>query len=175
MVKASNYIFIWKKCDVDESILAVEMAEADSYCCRRMRFSRLRMGDPITRADAGGRLSGVCVLLLALADRDMDHGGSCYVVLVFAWKIAGNIRKNRSFSMENAKSLKWIAVLAAADTGFFFVMNIVYLFLNMNHPGIVLASLGVLVIGIAISAVSATLSHLVRKAADLQEQSDLTI
>ena len=99
----------------------------------------------------------------------------CYVVLVFAWKIAGNIRKNRSFSIQNAKLLKWVAVLAAADTGFFFVMNIVYLFLNMNHPGIVLMSLGVLVIGIAISAASATLSHLVRKAADLQEQSDLTI
>ena len=99
----------------------------------------------------------------------------CYAALVFAWRIAGNIRKNRSFSMENAKLLKWIAVLAAADTGFFFVMNIVYLCLNMSHPGVALASLGVLVIGIAISAVSAALSHLVRKAADLQEQSDLTI
>jgi hypothetical protein len=99
----------------------------------------------------------------------------CYVVLAFAWMIAGNIRKNRSFSTQNAKLLKWVAVLAAADTGFFFIMNIVYLFLNMNHPGFVLMSLVVLVIGVAISAVSATLSHLVRKAADLQEQSDLTI
>lgn len=99
----------------------------------------------------------------------------CYVVLVFAWKIAENIRKNCSFSIQNAKLLKGIAVLVAADTGFFFAINIVYLFLNMNHPGIVLMSLGVLVIGIAISAVSATLSHFVREAADLQEQSDLTI
>ena len=54
-------------------------------------------------------------------------------------------------------------------------MGIVFLVLNMNHPAIVLISLIVLVIGIAISAVSATLSHLVKKASDLQEQSDLTI
>jgi hypothetical protein len=45
----------------------------------------------------------------------------------------------------------------------------------MNHPAFVLMSLIVLVVGIAISAVSAALSHLVRKGADLQEQSDLTI
>ncbi|MBF4695761.1 DUF2975 domain-containing protein [Fusibacter ferrireducens] len=99
----------------------------------------------------------------------------CYIVLAFGWKISKNIRLDRSFSSENAKLLRWVAVLAAADTGFFFVMNIVFLFLNMNHPGFVLISLIILIIGIAISAVSATLSHLVKKAADLQEQSDLTI
>lgn len=99
----------------------------------------------------------------------------CYVVLVFTWKIASNIKKSRTFSIQNAKLLKWVAVLTATDSGFFFVMNIVYLFLNMNHPGIVLMSLGISVVGIAISAVSVILSHLVRKAADLQEQSDLTI
>ena len=102
-------------------------------------------------------------------------GIPCYVALAFGWRIAGNIGKNYSFSIENAKLLKRIAILAVADTGFFFVMNIVYLLLNMNHPAFVLMSLIVLVIGIAISAVSAALSHLVRKAADLQEQSDLTI
>ena len=102
-------------------------------------------------------------------------GVPCYAVLAFGWRIAGNIGENRSFSAENAKLLKRIAVLAAADTGFFFAMNIVYWLLGMNHPGIVLMSLIVLVIGIAISAASAILSHLVRKAADLQEQSDLTI
>lgn len=102
-------------------------------------------------------------------------GVPCYVVLVFGWKIAGNIGMDRSFTLENAKLLKRIAVLAVSDTGFFFVMNIIYWLLNMNHPGIVLLSLIVLIIGIAISAVSAALSHLVRKAAELQEQSDLTI
>jgi hypothetical protein len=99
----------------------------------------------------------------------------CYVVLAFGWKISKSIRNDHSFSTENTNLLKWVAVLAAADTGFFFAVNIIFLLFNMNHPGIVLMSLIVLVIGIAISAVSATLSHLVKKAADLQEQSDLTI
>ena len=102
-------------------------------------------------------------------------GIPCYVALAFGWRIARSIGMARSFSLENAKLLKRIAILAVADTGFFFVMNIVYLLLNMNHPAFVLMSLIVLVIGIAISAVSAALSHLVRKAAELQEQSDLTI
>ncbi len=99
----------------------------------------------------------------------------CYVILALGWKISKNIGNDRSFSEENAKLLKWIAVLAAADAGFFFVMNIIFLFLNMNHPGIVLMSLIVLVAGVAVSAVAAALSHLVKKAAGLQEQSDLTI
>ena len=99
----------------------------------------------------------------------------CYAVLGCGWRIAENIREDRSFSAANARLLKWVAVLAAADSGFFFVMNIVLLLLNMNHPGVVLMSLLVLVVGIAISVASAALSHLVRKAAELQEQSDLTI
>ena len=45
----------------------------------------------------------------------------------------------------------------------------------MNHPGILLVSLLICVIGIAISIAAACLSHLVRKAADLQEQSDFTV
>jgi hypothetical protein len=73
--------------------------------------------------------------------------------LAIGWKVSENIRDDRSFSTENAKLLKWVAILAAADSGFFFAMGIVFLVLNMNHPAIVLISLIVLVIGIAISAV----------------------
>lgn len=102
-------------------------------------------------------------------------GIPCYTGLILAWKIAANIGKDRSFTLENGKYLSWIAVLAAADSGFLFIMNIVYLFLNMNHPGIVLASLMVEFSGVAISVAAAVLSHLVTKAAALQEQSDLTI
>lgn len=102
-------------------------------------------------------------------------GIPCFAVLVIGWQIATNIGLDKSFSMDNAQRLKIISVLAAADAGFFFVMNIIYMIINMSHPGIALASLMVVFIGIAVSVVSAALSHLVRKAADLQEQSDLTI
>lgn len=99
----------------------------------------------------------------------------CYAVLVFAWKIAAAIGLDRSFTGENAKRLKWIAGLAIGDALFFFLGNVLLLFLNMNHPGIVLASCVVVFIGIAVAVASAALSHLVKKVADLQEQSDWTI
>ncbi len=99
----------------------------------------------------------------------------CYAVLVLGWNIAGNIGRDKSFSFENAKLLKWISYLAAGDTAFFFAGNIVLLFMNMNHPGIVLLSMVVSFAGVAVTVASAALSHLVQKAADLQEQSDLTV
>jgi hypothetical protein len=102
-------------------------------------------------------------------------GIPCYIALVLGWMIAVNIGKDRSFSLANAHYLSLISVLAAIDSALFFTVNIVFLLLNMNHPGIVLLSLIVVFIGVAISVAAAALSHLVMKAAELQEQSDLTI
>ena len=45
----------------------------------------------------------------------------------------------------------------------------------MNHPGILFISMVVVFAGIAIAVAAACLSHLIRKAAALQDQSDLTI
>lgn len=83
--------------------------------------------------------------------------------------------KDRSFSNENAKYLKWISWLAAGDGIFFFIGNVVLLFINMSHPGVALFSLIVVFAGVAVAVAAAALSHLVKKAAALQEQSDLTI
>lgn len=99
----------------------------------------------------------------------------CYIALFFGWKIAANIGNNRSFSFENARLLKWISWLAAGDSAFFFVGNIIMLLTDMSHPGVVLASLLVVFAGVAVTVVAAALSHLVKKAAALQEESDLTI
>ena len=102
-------------------------------------------------------------------------GVPCYIALVIGWKIAANIGLDRSFSEENARYLKRIALLAAGDTVFFFVGNLVLLFANMSHPGVVLGAFLVVFAGVAVSVAAAALSHLVLKAAQLQEQSDLTI
>ena len=98
-----------------------------------------------------------------------------YIALFFCWKVASNIGNDRSFSMDNARLLKWISWLAAADSAYFFIGNIVLLFMNMSHPGVTLMSLIVVFGGVAITIASAALSHLIVKAADLQEESDLTI
>ena len=71
--------------------------------------------------------------------------------------------------------MKYVSYLAVADSAIFFFGNIVFLFLNMNHPGILLLSLLVTFGGILIAIAAAILSHLIMKAADIQEQNDLTI
>ena len=65
--------------------------------------------------------------------------------------------------------------MSAADAGFVFIGNVLLLLLNMSHPGVLIASLIAVFIGVAVAVVAAVLSHLVKKAAVLQEQSDLTI
>ena len=102
-------------------------------------------------------------------------GLPCYAALFCGWKIAGNIGRDRSFSMENARLFTWIAGLAAGDTAFFFLGNVVFLLINWSHPSVVLAALLLCFVGVAVTVAASVLSHLVQKAAALQEQSDLTI
>ena len=97
------------------------------------------------------------------------------IAFVLCWRIAGNIGRDRSFSAENAGYFKWISWLAALDTAYFFVGNLVMLLLNRSHPGVVLLSLLIVFAGIAVTIAAAVLSHMCARAADLQEQSDLTI
>lgn len=99
----------------------------------------------------------------------------CFVVVGYAWEIAINIGSDQSFTNRNASLLKNISILSASDSAFFFIGNIVLLLMNMSHPGVVLASLVVVFVGVAVTVAAAALSHLVKKAAVLQEQSDLTI
>ena len=102
-------------------------------------------------------------------------GFPCYIALFFGWKIAGKIGTDQSFSDENACYLKWISWLAAGDAVFFFLGNLVFSFMDMSHPGVFLFLMLIVFAGIAVAVVSAVLSHRVKKAAVLQEQSDLTI
>ncbi|MBR2742394.1 MAG: DUF2975 domain-containing protein [Clostridia bacterium] len=98
-----------------------------------------------------------------------------YIVLFLVWMTAENIGRDKSFSRVNAKYLKWIALLAAIDSVFFFVGNVVFAAIGISHPGVVLASLIVVFFGIAVSVISAAVSHLIMKAAKLQEENELTI
>lgn len=102
-------------------------------------------------------------------------GIPCFIVLYYGWRISSNIGNDRTFTEKNAALLKSISIISASDAGFFFVGNIVMLLLDMSHPGVVLASFVIVFAGVAIAVASAALSHLAKKAANLQEQSDWTI
>lgn len=99
----------------------------------------------------------------------------CYVILYLGWRVAVNIGKDRSFSMENARHIKLASKIILFDALYFFVVNICMWRIYVNHPGVILALVFIVFACVVASVVAAVLSHLVVKAADLQEQSDLTI
>jgi len=102
-------------------------------------------------------------------------GLPCFAVLYFGLGIVRNIEADRSFSEENASLFRKISYLAAGDSAYFFLGNFIFLLLDANHPAVALASLIVVVFGVAIAVAAAALSHLVHKAAVLQKENDLTI
>lgn len=99
----------------------------------------------------------------------------CYAVLVYAYKIAHNIGADRSFSEENARYLHRISTLAAVDAAYVFVGSAV--FFTIDNPELLPISLVIIIvfIGVSVSVAAAALSHLVSKAARLQDENDLTI
>ena len=109
------------------------------------------------------------IVLLSLS------GIPCYIALFLMWKITQSIQNGRAFTYQNATRLKRIALLAQIDAVFFVLGNLLFLLLGMNHPSVVLGSVGIAFVGEAIAVACKALSVLTQKAADLQEQSDLTI
>ena len=71
--------------------------------------------------------------------------------------------------------LKYIALLAGADSVLLLVGNLIFLLTRHSIPTLALVSAFVCFIGLAISVGAACLSHLVHKAALMQEENDLTI
>ena len=96
----------------------------------------------------------------------------CYWVLGIVWKIADEISADRSFTIENSLRVKRIMILALADSAFVFIVNVIFLFMNINHPGILLASLFICFAGVVIAVFAGCVSHLVHKAALLREENE---
>ena len=99
----------------------------------------------------------------------------CFVAMVISWKIAQNIQNDNSFCMENASLFKIFSYLAIGDSIVFMLGSIIYFFMGMNHPGLLIAEMLVVFAGLAVFVCTAALSYLVAQAAELKEDSDLTI
>ncbi|HAS37298.1 MAG TPA: DUF2975 domain-containing protein [Ruminococcaceae bacterium] len=95
--------------------------------------------------------------------------------LIYSWKTASNIGKNKAFCLDNAKNLKNIAISSISDAALVLVGNIVYLLLDISHPSVLLFSCVIVLVGIAIFIAAMGLSQLIRNAAELQEETELTI
>ena len=102
-------------------------------------------------------------------------GIPCYAVLVQGWRIVRNIAADRSFCEENARRLRTVSTLAAVDAAYIPLCDLI-LFLIGGAEGIMLLlSVIIVFVGIAVSTAAAALSHVVLRAAELQELSDLTV
>ena len=99
----------------------------------------------------------------------------CYVALVYSWRIMSNIANDDSFTMENAKLLGKISSLARIDSVFLIAWSVLFFTLKITNLHILVISLLIVFLGIVVAAIFAALSHLVLRAADLQDQYDLTI
>jgi hypothetical protein len=99
----------------------------------------------------------------------------CFAVLVFIWKVSEAIKKEEVFTFQVAKWIRASSYLLFADVCFFFSGNIILQLFGLNHPGIIICSMFIDVLGIALALAAAVLSRYVTKAAVLQEESDATI
>lgn len=99
----------------------------------------------------------------------------CFVAMFYSWKIAVNIQNDKSFCSDNAALFKKFSYLSIGDSVLYFLGCLILFFMGMNHPGLMIIEMLIVFIGLAVFVCTAALSYLVGQAADLQEESDLTI
>ena len=99
----------------------------------------------------------------------------CFAILALIWKVSTAISREQVFTHTTAHLVKAGAVLLFCDVGLFFAGNVLFLFMNMSHPAVLLLSIFVDVFGLSLAVLAAILSRYLTKAADLQEEVDGTI
>ncbi|MBQ8639919.1 MAG: DUF2975 domain-containing protein [Lachnospiraceae bacterium] len=96
----------------------------------------------------------------------------CYAVLIWGWRIAVSVGRDRYFTAENAQLLKRIMAAAIGDTVFFILGNLVLYGWNMSHPGILILAVFISFAGACVAVVAGSLFCLVAKAAKLREENE---
>ena len=99
----------------------------------------------------------------------------CYASLVIFWKVSNEIAKDNSFSKENARYFAWISRITVGIAIWWFIA---FLFLGFSHLmnfTLQLLVLVVVLVFIAVSILSAALSHLIWKAYEMKQENELTI
>ena len=99
----------------------------------------------------------------------------CFAILVLVWIVSGAIKREDVFTYATARYIRISAILLFCDMGFFFAGNVVFSILKMNHPGILLLSLIIIIFAISLGLLASVLARYITKAAVLQEESDGTI
>lgn len=98
-----------------------------------------------------------------------------YAFLVLIWRIAIEIGRDNSFCAKNAARLRTCSLLALLDTVLYMAGGVVLACFDFLNSMTFSALVVLCALGAAVSVCCAALSHLTRKAADMQSENDLTI
>lgn len=99
----------------------------------------------------------------------------CFVMLIPAWRIAGNIGKNQSFCRANVRHTRLLGVLAAVNTGNLALANLITMANGRSFFAFFLSFFFIVAVFFALSVCAFSFSYLLGNAVTLQEQSDFTI
>ena len=108
-------------------------------------------------------------------------GAPICLMLAEAWKVCSQIGSGHPFCKENARSFVAICQYSLLDCGLLFLGNTALAVVSgitdlaVYPVGIPIFSLLLIFIGLAVSVAAATLSHLIYKASDINEENQLTI
>lgn len=98
-----------------------------------------------------------------------------FIALFLGWQICSDIRLDQAFTIRNAGRLKKISMLSMIEC-VLYVGALLYLFvIGSYQANLVMIMLLILFFAVVISIFTSLLSHLVRRASEIKEDSDLTI
>ena len=98
-----------------------------------------------------------------------------FAALALSWQIFSELGRDNSFCIANARRLRAISFLALADTVLYVIATAVLSSLAVLRLASFAALTCVVFLGLAITVITAALSYLTRKAADMKTENDLTI
>lgn len=97
----------------------------------------------------------------------------CFWILCLAWRICNDMAEGRLFTFENANRIYKSSIALLGSVSAFLAGKIVFFLLGWNRE--LLIHLIIAIMGITFLIIMNVLAHYIRRAAELQEESDLTV
>ena len=131
---------------------------------------------PMTTTKSFGALSWGALRKVENWTQYIFHWGislPCFWLLIMAWEVTSDMQKGRLFIEKNAVRVKCATVILLCDILLFLIGNITFAILGWNEW--LVLHLFAAVVGLIVAIVLFIFSQYLRKAATLQEESDLTV
>lgn len=97
----------------------------------------------------------------------------CFWVLILAWRACGDMKTGNLFTVKNSKRVKQASVALLISVVAFIVGNLIFAILKWNSEYSIRIIIAIM--GVTFWVIMTVLSHYLKRAAELQEESDATI